>query len=70
MGQDDSKPAISTTEYSDGEVDSKPAKVTTGSGRGRSSCETGREMIEAAMDQGLSATRIYQDLVGDHAYAG
>ena len=49
------------------EVESKPAKVATGS---RSLCEPHREIITAALVQGLSAIRIHQDLVTDHAFTG
>jgi hypothetical protein len=44
----------------------KPAKVATGS---RSLCEPHRERVTAALVQGLSAKRIHQDLVADHAFA-
>jgi len=40
-----------------------------GSGR-LSGCEPWRELITAKADQGLSAQRIYQDLVAEHGYAG
>jgi transposase len=46
---------------------SKPAKVATGS---RSLCEPHRELITAGLVQGLSAIRIHQDLVADHAFPG
>jgi transposase len=53
---------------SDGQVAaSKPAKVTTGS---RSNCEAWRVSIETALAQGLSATRIYQDLREGHGFTG
>jgi hypothetical protein len=67
-GEADSKPAIPTTGFSEGELVSKPAKVTTGSQRGGTSCEPWREMIEAAVDKGLSAVRIHQDLVSEHGF--
>jgi transposase len=48
---------------------SKPAKAPTGSGAlGRSRCEPFRESILAKLDQGLSAQRIYQDLVDEHCF--
>ena len=48
-----------------GSDESKPAKAPTGS---RSLCEPFREVILAALDQGLSAQRIYQDLVAEHGF--
>ena len=70
----DSKPAIPTA-GSAGAVDSvqtpKPALAATGSVAGRrSQCELYRAAIEVAVEQGLSAQRIYQDLVSDHAFGG
>jgi transposase len=38
-----------------------------GSGR-RSDCEPYRDLIEGKLEQGLSAQRIYQDLVGEHGF--
>ena len=61
-----SKPA-KVTAGSEATDPAKPAKVTTGS---RSQCEPHRGVIEAAILQGLSAQRIYQDLQTDHAYTG
>lgn len=40
-----------------------------GSGR-LSGCEPWRDLITAKADQGLSAQRIYQDLITDHGYSG
>jgi transposase len=62
----------------------KPAKVPAGSPgaevvpevpaglwtRGRSQCEPWRQFIEAGLRAGLSAQRLYQDLVGEHQYTG
>jgi transposase-like protein len=45
-----------------GTPEPKPATVATGSG---SRCEPWREHTGQALAQGLSAMRIYQDLVGD-----
>jgi transposase len=46
-------------------------EVTPGSAvRGRSQCEEYAEMIEAKVDSGLSAQRIWQDLVSEHGFAG
>ena len=61
-----SKPAKVAT-GSAAEAEAKPAKVATGS---RSLCEPHREIVTAALVQGLSAKRIHQDLVADHAFAG
>jgi transposase len=61
-----SKPAKVAT-GSAAEEEAKPAKVATGS---RSFCEPHREIITAALVQGLSAIRIHQDLVADHAFTG
>jgi transposase len=61
-----SKPAKVAT-GSAAEAEAKPAKVATGS---RSLCEPHREIITAALVQGLSAIRIHQDLVTDHAFTG
>jgi transposase len=42
-----------------------------GSRAGRTSnCEPWRDTIRAKFDQGLSAQRIYQDLIGDHSFTG
>jgi transposase len=64
------KPAKVTTGSGEESGDSKPAKVTTGLLRRRSSCEAWRQVIETAMDQGLSAVRIHQDLVTEHGFGG
>src|SRR5271163_1666908 len=45
----------------------KPAKVPTGIfPLSRSQCEAWREQIEPWVQTGLTAQRIYQDLVGDY----
>src|SRR6266702_4455928 len=36
----------------------------------RSACQPWLAIITAKLDQGLSAKRIYQDLVGEHAFSG
>lgn len=61
-----SKPAKVAT-GSATEAEAKPAKVATGS---RSLCEPHREIITTALVQGLSAIRIHQDLVAEHAFTG
>jgi transposase len=63
-----SKPAILTL-GSEGDPDPKPAISTAGSGR-QSSCLPWLPQVEAAVAVGLSAQRIYQDLVGEHGFGG
>jgi hypothetical protein len=59
----DRKPAISITGKQAGETHSKPAiSIGIGAGR-RSRCERLAEVIAAKLEAGLSARRIYQDLV-------
>jgi transposase len=66
----DPNPAISTP-GSGSPPDSKPAISTPGSGTGRLSlCLPWQVQIEGALATGLSAQRIYQDLVGDHGFGG
>ena len=65
-----SKPAIPTA-GSEPTPEPKPAISTAGSAAGRQSlCLPLSPQIEAAVAVGLSAQRIYQDLVSDHAFAG
>ncbi len=65
-----SKPAIQIP-GSEPSPDSKPAISTTGSAAGRQSlCQPHSPQIEAAVGVGLSAQRIYQDLVCDHGFVG
>jgi transposase len=56
------EPAVAPT-------DSTPDPTPRGSGR-VSGCEPWRKLIQARCDQGLSAQRIYQDLVADHGFVG
>jgi transposase len=80
-----SKPAISTPGSesdptanpakvptgSNDEAESKPAKVPTGfQPRSRSQCEQWREILEQGVQAGLSAQRLYQDLVVEHQFEG
>jgi len=66
----DAKPAIPPTGSTD-LPDPKPAIVPAGSKPGRTSqCRPFSAVIEAALLAGLSAQRIYQDLVTDHQFAG
>lgn len=64
-----SNPAISTT--GSGEADQpKPAISTAGNGSGRKSqCEPLAEAIAAKAEVGLSAQRIFQDLVLEHGFS-
>jgi transposase len=65
-----SKPAISTP-GSEADPAAKPAISTLGSMAGRQSlCQPWQPQIEAAVSVGLSAQRIYQDLVGDYGFSG
>ena len=58
------KPAISITGKQAGDTQSKPAISIAGVGAGRRSrCERLAEVIGAKLEVGLSARRIYQDLV-------
>lgn len=49
---------------------SKPANPSTGNSGPKSLCDPWREVIEAKLDQGLTAQRIWQDLAGEHGFAG
>ena len=63
-----SKPAISTAGL-EGTGEAKPAISTTGNGVGRrSQCEPLAEVIMAKAEVGLSAQRIYQDLVEENGF--
>lgn len=69
---------------SEGVPEPKPAKVPAGSAeaevvaavpaglpaRSRSQCEPWRQFIEGGLQAGLSAQRLYQDLVGEHQFGG
>lgn len=64
------KPAISTTGISE-PTTSKPAISTAGTESGRRSlCDPFRDTIIAKMEAGLSAQRIFQDLLTEHGFAG
>jgi transposase len=65
---EESKPAISTL-GSPSDATPKPAISTAGSGR-QSSCQPWAEPIQTAVAAGLSAQRIYQDLVSEHGFQG
>jgi transposase len=62
------KPAISTAGLEEA-GEAKPAILIAGNGVGRKSqCEPLAEVIKAKVEGGLSAQRIYQDLVGEHGF--
>ncbi len=66
----DAKPAIPPT-GSQADSNSKPAIVPAGSKPGRTSqCASLSAVIEHGLLVGLSAQRIYQDLVAGHAFTG
>jgi transposase len=66
----DANPAIPPTGSTD-LPDSKPAIVPAGSKAGRTSqCAPLSSIIQGALLAGLSAQRIYQDLVRDHQFTG
>src|SRR3989441_10253559 len=70
LGLARSKPAISTP-GSESDPGAKPAISTPGSTVGRQSlCQPWLPQIERAVSLGLSAQRIYQDLVGEHGFSG
>ena len=50
-------------------IGSEADQASRGSGR-KSGCEPWRVIIQSKCDQGLSAQRIYQDLVADHGFTG
>ena len=63
------KPAISTP-GSEEATEVKPAISTVGNGVGRKSqCEPLAEVIRAKVEVGLSAQRIYQDLVEENGFS-
>ena len=64
-----SKPAISSTGFEDDE-EAKPAISIAGTGAGRRSrCEALAEAISAKVEVGLSARRVYQDLVEQNGFS-
>src|SRR6201997_2961465 len=65
---DETKPAISTPGLEE-VSEAKPVISTAGNGVGRKSqCEPLAEVIIAKVELGLSAQRIYQDLVGENGF--
>lgn len=71
-GDAESKPAIAPP--GSGEVTAgsnpKPANVTAGSVASRSMAGPFLEVVSGKLDMGLSAQRIFQDIVADHGFAG
>jgi len=68
-GGENSKPAIPTPGNCDG-PSPRPAIVTVGNPGQKSKCEPLGAVIDGMLDSGLSAQRIYQDLVADYGFAG
>jgi hypothetical protein len=67
---EDPKPAISITGDLVAKEESKPAISIAGTGAGRRSrCESFAELIAAKVEVGLSAQRIYQDLVEEKGFS-
>lgn len=69
LSEEAAKPAISLTGESE-ELVSKPAIVHAGSAGRQSLCVPLQEVIDQAIQAGLSAQRIYQDLVSGYGFAG
>ena len=70
-GEDSSKPAISIPGSAATDTASKPAISTAGYLAGRKSCcEVWETQITTALERGLSAQRIYQDLVTEYQFVG
>ena len=70
VGAEPPKPTISAL-GSLPDSDSKPAISTAGSVAGRKSCcEAWEQQITAALEEGLTAQRIYQDLVTEYHFIG
>lgn len=65
-GVEGSNPAIVPA----GTGESKPAILPAGRSGRASQCEPFKEAIERALEQGLSAQRVYQDLVTESAFPG
>ena len=70
LRSEDSKPAIPPAGSAE-ELEAKPAIVPAGSKTGRiSQCTPLAEVIKQGLLAGLSAQRIYQDLVAEHQFNG
>ena len=64
------KPATNLSTGSEADGEPKPANLSAGTSGPKSLCEPFREVILEKLDQGLSAQRIWQDLVAEHGFAG
>ncbi|MFH1921464.1 MAG: IS21 family transposase [Planctomycetota bacterium] len=64
----DSKPATNPPPGTGMGQDSKPANPPPGNYGPQSRCAPFQEVIQAKLKQGLSAQRIYQDLVSEHGF--
>lgn len=67
---EDSKGTSAPTGLVETEVADIDAKVGTSSASQRSYCVRYHDVIVAGLEQGLTAQRIYQDLVGEHGFVG
>ena len=66
-GSTDSNESKAPTGSEPSDSSSNESKAPTGS---RSLCEPHREVIQAKLDQGLCAQRIFQDLIDEYAFEG
>ena len=64
----ESKPATNPPAGTEGDIRPKPANPPPGNPGPPSRCAPFREVIAAKLDQGLSAQRIWQDLVAEHGF--
>jgi len=64
----ESKPATNPPPGNGKDVASKPANPPAGNCGPQSRCEPFRNVIAGKLDQGLSAQRIWQDLVSEHGF--
>jgi len=64
----ESKPATNPPPGNVGDVGSKPANPPAGNPGPQSRCAPLRDVIAGKLDAGLSAQRIYQDLVSEHGF--
>jgi len=64
----DSKPAANPPAGTDEDIRPEPANPPPGNPGPQSRCEPFRGAIKAKRDQGLSAQRIWQDLVAEHGF--